>query len=193
MSNTTKCPFCDEKIDIFLDVCPFCAEELPKDEKIKQPSKSLQSPTEENQKKLTKCMDIANQIKNHLEFIGFSIDDIERNQDNENLSIVFVAIHEKRSNITINILAENVIFIRVRYNWQKNNNSDTLFKAYENINKANSQSFLTRWFYSVLDDGNSIITIEFLLREYQKKAFWRDIELMEEEIFSYIWLFGEDN
>lgn len=201
MTQSSKCPFCSEEIDSSLEICPICSELLPKNDKktesvilpsdkLTEENKKSDKLTEENKKKVDLYMKIANQIKNHLEFLGYFIDEIINNQTNDNLSVSFSSKHEKKSNIIININTDKIILVRAQYSWINDGTEEEKFILYENLNKANTRALLTRWYYSPYTDWPWIINVEFLIREYEKSWFWRDIEIMEDEISVFLQLFS---
>ncbi|MFA5917446.1 MAG: hypothetical protein WC850_04420 [Candidatus Gracilibacteria bacterium] len=185
MSNKTKCPFCGEDINKSDKVCPICAEELPNKEekKIKEKNSTTISA------KLTKNREIASQIKNHLEFFGFDIEVQEGTKDFENIFII--GRSEKRSNVTINILNENTILATSQYSIEKTDTEKKLLKIYEIINDINTKSFITKWTYSKDNEGESSISIEVYINKYEKIDFGKKMEIMEEEIRTYLNLLSD--
>lgn len=198
MANKILCPFCSEEIDSKSEICPICAEIIKDDSSYKPKEEFIvknEFDKEESNiikeeivsKKLTINKRIVNQFKNHLEFLWYDIEELEWTKELENAFILCKS--EKRSNVTINVLNENNILGSSRYMIGKIESDNQLLNIYETLNKINTQSFISKWSYSLDTDWESIVTIEIFIMKYDKFDFWKQIELMEEEIKNNIGLF----
>lgn len=199
MKKIKICPFCSEDIDNTSKICPFCAENLEDEatsEELnpKKQNKEIEvTHNNEISKKREIHLRIANQFKDHLEFLWFNIDDIEENEDPNNSRVLLISTHQKRSNLLINILSEDFVLISARYTYETSTEKDKLLDIYTKINNVNSNCLLTRWYFNKWEDKDGLINIEFWMRAYSKIDFTRNLDLMEEEIRSYVWLFTESN
>lgn len=181
------CPFCSEEIESTVKVCTFCAENLD----IENRSENIESPqtinnsesgnTEIKEKRATNIA-IANQFKNHLEFLWFDIDDIDENKDLNDARVLIISRHQKRANLLINILSEDFILISAWYNYETSLGDDKLLDIYSKINIINSNCLVTRWFFSKWEEKDWVINVEFWMRSYSKIDFAKNLDLMEDEI-----------
>lgn len=187
MKKMKVCPFCAEEIESTVKVCPFCAENLDiedKSEKVELPqvSNDSESDNSEIKKKRATNISIANQFKNHLEFLWFDIDDIDENEDPNDARVLLISKHQKRSNLLINVLSEDFILVSARYNYDTSLENDKLLDIYSKINIINSSCLVTRWFFSKWEDKDWVINVEFWMRAYSKIDFAKNLDLMEDEI-----------
>lgn len=186
MTKKMLCPFCKEEINENMDTCPYCAEEL----QGKQNEESTEIIDESVAQALTINRRVANQFKNHLDFLWFEVEDLSESKKDGRVLIIWK--HEKRSNLIVHVIGEDSVLISSRYRLKKVSTPEKLVQIYEALNKTNSAVLLTRWAYSE-DDEDSLIVIETFLRGYNKAITWKNLDLMESEIGSYIWLFQEEN
>lgn len=191
MVNKILCPFCNEEISSLEATCPYCAETLQNETAKNEdeiPTSRQMDP--DDIKKLSVNQRLANQFKNHLEFLGFSIDEIEG--DGTSTHVMLISKHEKRSNLLINVINEDAILVSARYTISKVETAEKLSQIYENLNKANANALASRWSYSQDSDGDCIITIELFFRKYDKVEFWKNLELMEDEVHAHLQLFADE-
>lgn len=187
MKKMKVCPFCAEEIESTAKICPFCAENLDTENqseqvKLPQVSNDSESNSGEIKKKRSINIGIANQFKNHLEFLWFDIDDIDENEDLNDARVLLISRHQKRSNLLINVLSEDFILVSARYNYETSLENDKLLDIYSKINIINSSCLVTRWFFSKWEVKDWVMNVEFWMRAYSKIDFAKNLDLMEDEI-----------
>lgn len=163
MSNKKLCSSCNGQISSVETICHYCAGILPKETLIHAKSDAL---LERDAKEIEIKNQLANQFKNHLEFLGFYI--IERKQISTH--VTFIAKHEKRSTLFVDVMNVDLVLMRSAYDISKIDAKENLFQIYENLNRANNKALISRWSYSQ-DDDDFYIVVEVFLRKYEKVEF----------------------
>lgn len=123
---------------------------------------------------------ITNQILSHLEFLGYKVEDASETDDKD----VLMTKHEKKANIMLNITKANTVLITARYSLSESTEIVTQ-EFFSKINKVNSQSVFTKWYYEETADHKAAISIETFTIDYNKPIFGSIIEVFEYEISKY--------
>ncbi|MFZ6015159.1 MAG: hypothetical protein ACOYUZ_02265 [Patescibacteria group bacterium] len=113
------------------------------------------------------------QIQDHLEFLGYSIDP----QEDESVPC-FIARHDIRSNLVIKLFDE-VIFITSLYTYDVEIDEQQAFKLINDINKL---VVISRWSITFRDDKPDYVNVERTCFGYDKKLFGLLLERSEQEI-----------
>lgn len=129
---------------------------------------------------------ISNQVYNHLEFLGYKVEDISGDSDID----IIIGKHDKRSNLILRITNNNTILLAARYIVSKNNKIIT-DKFLNILNSVNSKSVFTKWYYEEDKDKGITICIETFTLNYDKQAFGSIVDILEGEVSEYMKLFSE--
>ena len=117
------------------------------------------------------------EIKNHLEFIGYAVEDEEAENDKID---IFYAKSETKSTITFRVLNDTMTLLSARWNGldKKALKSKEFFADINLINKA---ALYTKWYFD--DSGDDLtLVIETLYYGYEKLSFGNLVEVFEVEI-----------
>ena len=122
---------------------------------------------------------ISSQITNHLEFLGYKVEDISDDKID-----FLLARSENKSNLFIRITKNDFIFISARYLVSESNKkiSEEFLKS---LNLVNSRSVFSKWTY---EEEKKVLTlqIETFVNGYNKPIFGEVIEIFENEIYDNI-------
>jgi len=129
---------------------------------------------------------INQQIRNHLEFLGYTIKDSDKSNNN----LIFMAESTTlKPNLFIKINEDSLVNIYSRIGtWDKEVLDSVDFRNL--IHKINRQAYFCKWYLDKNDKG-AIITIESWFFGYDKKAFGKVIESFDLEIRKYATELGQ--
>jgi hypothetical protein len=115
-----------------------------------------------------------NQITNHLECLGYTIEKREPQQEEDKL--VFFAAHSTHNNFIYFELMPNFIFFQVGLNCEKNQSPE----MHSYINQFNTISNLVRSYSIPLQNGRALVRLEAnYIGEYSKELFSQFYDLLE--------------
>lgn len=183
MWEKIKCPYCAELIDNSVEKCPYCAEKIDS----KNNNLESQNITEEkiSVNKNNTNFELSEKISNHVDFLWYKKDWYYDNlSDDWRIRITFT--HDKNPNLIINIFKSNIIVLVSTYTLWKNYKEEKNNIFYNVINEINAQSYITKWYKLNFEDGEDTINIEMRMNGYDKNNFINDLDLMLEEINSYL-------
>ena len=123
---------------------------------------------------------ITNQVFNHLEFLGYKVEDLSENKEIDFL----IWRSENRSNLILKVTKSWTIIITARYNLSEPN--IVIKDLLNQLNIVNSQSFFTKRYYEKGEEEEITLVIETFTIDYNKHVFWTVIDTMESEIINYI-------
>lgn len=188
MWEKIKCPYCAELIDNSAEKCPYCAEEINSKNNDLENAKIKNEDIIEEQltsNKNNTILDLAEKISNHMDFLWYNKEWYYDNiADDWRIRIIFT--HEKNPNLTINIFKSSIIIFTSTYTLWKHYEEDKNNIFYKTINEINSQAFITKWYKWNFEDWEDSINIEMRINWYNKNDFINDLDLMLEEINSYL-------
>ena len=118
---------------------------------------------------------ISHKIYNHLEFLGYKVEDVETKNDID----MIIGKSEEKSNLILMIL-KGIIYITAQYIIGKEKDVDTK-KLLIELNKVNSDSIITKWFY-VKGDKGLVIKICTSSFGYEKERFSKLLDRLEKEV-----------
>ncbi|USN58291.1 MAG: hypothetical protein H6767_08525 [Candidatus Peribacteria bacterium] len=129
---------------------------------------------------------ISNKIYNHLEFLGYKVEDISGDSDLDTL----VGKHGNRSNLILRIAKNDTILVSARYRVSKTNKiiNDKFLNV---LNSVNSKSLFTKWYYEEDEDNTITLCIETFALSYEKQAFGNIVDTLEGEVLEYMKEFTE--
>lgn len=113
------------------------------------------------------------QVKNHLEFLGYTVNVIEPKDDNKLWGAT--AMHSSRNNLLVLELLPNLFYFTATLTTERKPSPE----ADKFINELNSKLDMCRVYYVV---ENELMVLKFeaiLCGEYNKQAFSKFYELME--------------
>ncbi|MDD5769672.1 MAG: hypothetical protein PHE25_01785 [Candidatus Gracilibacteria bacterium] len=188
MGEKIKCPYCTELIDNSDEKCPYCAEEINSKNNDLENTKIKNEDIKKEQvisNKNNTIFDLAEKFSNHMDFLGYKKDGYYDNlADDGRIRVIFT--HEKNPNLTINIFKSNIIILTSTYTLGKHYEEEKNNIFYKTINEINSQAFITKWYKGNFENGEDSINIEIRINGYNKNDFINDLDLMLEEINSYL-------
>lgn len=120
---------------------------------------------------------ISKQVINHLEFLGYKVEDIS----GENEIDIITGVSENKSNLVFRIFKDDMSLISARYNISDSNSIITK-KFLNAINLANSKSFYSKIYYLEEEDKKVALAIETFSFGYNKQAFVTIIDSLEKDI-----------
>lgn len=130
---------------------------------------------------------ITNKIYNHLEFLGYKVEDISSGDGDVD---VILGTHPNRSNLIFRVAKNNTVLIHARYRVSKSNKVITE-KFYSVLNSVNSRSLFSRWYCKEDEDHEVILHIETFTLDYDKQAFGTILDILEGEVSKYMEEFTE--
>ena len=187
MWEKIKCPYCAELIDNSVEKCPYCAERIEQNNNIEQQEiKNIDIKEERiTLNKNNPNFELAEKFSNHMEFLWYKEDwNYDNLSDDWRIRVTFT--HEKNPNLSINIFKSNIIILTSTYTLWKHYEEDKNNIFYKTINEINSQSFITKWYKLNFEDWEDSINIEIKINWYDKNDFINDLDLMLEEINTYL-------
>ena len=121
---------------------------------------------------------IGQQISNHLEYLGYETKEVSTRMD-----CSLVAICDGKPTLTINITADEWVWIYVQYK-AFDNFSLVSIEFYKLLNEANTHSAIARWCLDKLvNEDEIIIVVQTWYFGYEKKSFGMVIDQFIKEIF----------
>jgi len=121
---------------------------------------------------------IINDIKNHLEFLGYNIDAKEENEKD-----LLYCYHETRSNLVVRVI-NGLVLIISPYRTAVTQVSMELFEL---IREINNQTLVSKWYTLHHTKGEAVILyIEGYLYGYDKLTFGKILEHMEHNVNTYL-------
>ena len=109
------------------------------------------------------------EIANHLEFFGYAIEKIER-EDAPN-KFIYYASHERYCNLRFLEVYKNFLCFQLGH-WHDEHSTNTSALA-EVFNKFNRKSTLAKFYFTSDEDGSRILvyTEAVFIGEYEKQSF----------------------
>lgn len=150
--------------------CNNCNNSLENDSKFcTKCGKKVQSETQENkkiEKKLLQNKDI-NDIKNHIEFLGYSTEF----DDSEKDKVILIGKHTDKPNLIFSSNKDGIIFLTSPWAGLKEMNS---IEQYKLLNKLHTNSTFSQ--FVIKDDGGLNVHSTFI-GEYDKKRFGQFLDI----------------
>lgn len=146
-----NCKKCENSLDSDSKFCTKCGEKVQYE--TKETKKVVEKKVKENKD--------VNNIKNHLEFLGYSTEFDTGEKDR----ITLIARHSDKPNIICSSSKDGVIFLTSSWTGLKEINS---IEQYKVLNKLHTDSTLSQ--FVIKDDGGLNIHSTFI-GEYDKKRF----------------------
>jgi folylpolyglutamate synthase/dihydropteroate synthase len=118
---------------------------------------------------------ISKDISDHLEFLGFTVEDIGKEKGR-----VLTAVRDNGSNFFISITGDMAL---ISVSWRgfdlKARRSKEFYNELNNVNK----SVYSKWFFEEDDEEDTIILkIEMVYFGYEKKTFGSLVDTLDQEI-----------
>lgn len=113
------------------------------------------------------------QISNHLEFLGYKV---EQRAPNENGRVLCIAKHATRNNVLYVNLSDNLIHFRVTLHSNKKHSVD--MDVY--VNKVNSALTTSKVYVDEEDDGINVNFETAYMGEYTKDIFAEFFDYLED-------------
>ena len=127
---------------------------------------------------------ISKQVFNHLEYLGYVVEDVSEKENKENLDFI-VGRSERKSNLLVRVSKDNTIFISARYTLSDSNRIVTE-KFLNTLNTLNSGSIHTKVFYKENDKKEIDLIIETIVINYDKLTLTMIIDVLESDIMMYL-------
>lgn len=123
---------------------------------------------------------ISKQVVNHLEYLGYVVEDVTEKENKENLDFI-LGTSERKSNLLVRISKDNTIFISVRYTIF-NSNEIITEKFLNALNTLNSISIHTKVYYKENDKKEVDLIIETFIINYDKLSLTTVIDALESDV-----------
>jgi rRNA maturation endonuclease Nob1 len=118
---------------------------------------------------------ILGKVKNHLEFLGYNIKNLESKESSKE---IIIASHGKRNSMVISNLTSNIVMFGVNLTAEKQ--YSVHIDTY--INNANKEMGISK-VYSEIENEKVILKFEsFYIGEYKKEAFVEFVDSIESDI-----------
>jgi len=131
-----------------------------------------------------KCQ-ITKTIKQHLEYLGYTVEDRSDASDSTDL---LSATHPRRSNITMHINEDGLIYIKAYYSEFSMSRYDDILNE---VNETNKNTVLTKWRVLKYDDDKELLNLSSAACQigYDKNTFTSFLDLFEVEISDHLPVF----
>ena len=123
---------------------------------------------------------ISKQIFNHLEYLGYVVEDVTEKENKVNLDFI-LGKSETKSNLLVRISPDNTILISARYVLSDSNKLVTE-KFLKTLNTLNSISIHTKVYYQEQDNKEVSLAMETFIINYDKLSFTTVIDALESDM-----------
>ena len=123
---------------------------------------------------------ISKQIFNHLEYLGYVVEDVTEKENKVNLDFI-LGKSETKSNLLVRISPDNTILISARYVLSDSNKLVTE-KFLKTLNTLNSISIHTKVYYQEQDNKEVSLAMETFIINYDKLSFITVIDALESDM-----------
>ena len=123
---------------------------------------------------------ISKQIFNHLEYLGYTVEDVTEKENKVNLDFI-LGKSETKSNLLVRISPDNTILISARYVLSDSNKLVTE-KFLKTLNTLNSISIHTKVYYQEQDNKEVSLAMETFIINYDKLSFTTVIDALESDM-----------
>lgn len=120
------------------------------------------------------------QIFNHLEYLGYVVEDVTEKENKVNLDFI-LGKSETKSNLLVRISPDNTILISARYVLSDSNKLVTE-KFLKTLNTLNSISIHTKVYYQEQDNKEVSLAMETFIINYDKLSFTTVIDALESDM-----------
>lgn len=124
---------------------------------------------------------ISTQVFNHLEFLGYKLEDITGENDFDFIR----ALSDSKSNIVLRIFKNNTIWASARYELS-NSNSIVTQKFLNALNSSNAKTFFSKAYYVEDESKKILLVVETFTIDYHKQAFVILIDSLERDVRVYL-------
>lgn len=154
-----NCKKCENNLDDDSKFCTKCGEKVQRE--IQEKKKGIQG------KNMLKENKDINDIKNHIEFLGYSTEFNESEKDR----VILIGKHADKPNLICTSNKEGVIFLTSSWTGLKEINS---IEQYKLLNKLHTNANFSQ--FVIADNGNLNIHSAFI-GEYDKKRFGQFLDM----------------
>ena len=133
---------------------------------------------------LTNKFPITEQVRNHMEFLGYKIELFE-----DEKADVLVATSDNHSNIMVRVI-DDFILISARYRTAIKSKAESI-ELFRLFDKINSEAVVSRWYSNLQNDGAITLVIEAYIFGYDKTQFGKLVDKFEVDIRFYMGRFME--
>ena len=123
---------------------------------------------------------ISKQIFNHLEYLGYVVEDVTEKENKVNLDFI-LGKSETKSNLLVRISPDNTILISARYVLSDSNKLVTE-KFLKTLNTLNSISIHTKVYYQEQDNKKVSLAMETFIINYDKLSLVTVIDALESDM-----------
>ena len=120
------------------------------------------------------------QIFNHLEYLGYVVEDVTEKENKVNLDFI-LGKSETKSNLLVRISPDNTILISARYVLSDSNKLVTE-KFLKTLNTLNSISIHTKVYYQEQDNKKVSLAMETFIINYDKLSLVTVIDALESDM-----------
>ena len=120
------------------------------------------------------------QIFNHLEYLGYVVEDVTEKENKVNLDFI-LGKSETKSNLLVRISPDNTILISARYVLSDSNKLVTE-KFLKTLNTLNSISIHTKVYYQEQDNKEVSLAMETFIINYDKLSLVTVIDALESDM-----------